>query len=922
MIEKHAILIGINGYAPDSGLAPLRFAEEDARKLGQTLKDDFGFQTTVLLGAQATRDAIERELLSERKGDLLLWFFAGHGQMLENYRLHPVDSTAAGLKTIPFDDFRRRWQGPNFGFSKVFAILDACRSEAAGMRGGQRGFSAPEARDILAVTQGRRQVEVLYGCQEGQVSYEDERLRHGLLTHALLGVLEDTRQRGYLDTDLLAGDATDRMEAWSTQDPRHRWQLAHRYHIPTLKRKLVIFGDPDRAAWDKARQKLTAEALLLYLEQFPEGAHAAEAQATLRGLREAADWERAREANTPVACAQFLKDWPAGRFAAEARKLSGRLQAEEQAWQAARRADTPEDYQAFAAEYPASRHAAAATRRLQEMADDDRAWAAAQTAGTLAAVEAYLAATTEERHRQAATTLKRALQDDADWASASQSRDLGQVRGYQVTYGAAARHFQEAGAFRQALEAEAQAQLDAARQADEARRAAARQQEDVARRRQQARQRRRFAGVVVLLLATLSIFAYYQSHLAEVQRQEQLALQVERQRQADAALAAKNAELEAERQQRAAVEEQKNAEIEAERKQRAAVEEKKNVELEAERKQRAAAEEKLKEGQTNLLALNARITALTNASSQSDRDRQALQAALEEKKALEAQVKTLTAAAEQAMPSATKEHPRTNSLGMPFVPVPGTEVLFCTWLVRVKDFAVFAGDRAGNGGWDYRKGSEPFVLKNDGWKQRGWEYGWQNPGFAQTTDHPVPCVSYEDAQAFCAWLTKKERAEGKLTASQSYRLPLDWEWSVAVGLAEAKAGAPKEKTKKMPGYPWGTTNWPPPVGAGNYAGSEAKDADWPSTWGIIDGYRDGYTRTSPVERFAANRYGLYDMGGNVYQWCEDWHDGEQTSRVLRGGSWTLNVPDYLLSSFRNRSAPVVRIDYVGFRVVLVVGSVR
>ena len=280
------------------------------------------------------------------------------------------------------------------------------------------------------------------------------------------------------------------------------------------------------------------------------------------------------------------------------------------------------------------------------------------------------------------------------------------------------------------------------------------------------------------------------------------------------------------------------------------------------------------------------------------------------------------AATLEKVPYLTLDQPWENSLGMKFVPVAGTKVLFGVWDVRVKDFAVFAGDSAGNGGWDYRKGAEPYVLKSGEWKQRGWDYGWNNPGFAQTGEHPVVCVSWEDATNFCAWLTRKERAEGKLSGSQSYRLPKDWEWSVAVGLNEAQAGTPKEKDGKIEGvYPWGTT-WPPPVWAGNYAGSEAKDADWPSSWATIEGYQDGYARTSPVGNFQPNRFGLYDLGGNVWQWCEDFYDGQNGSRVLRGASWGDGDPRGVLASSRDYNTPGTRIYNVGFRVVLVGGASR
>ncbi len=218
---------------------------------------------------------------------------------------------------------------------------------------------------------------------------------------------------------------------------------------------------------------------------------------------------------------------------------------------------------------------------------------------------------------------------------------------------------------------------------------------------------------------------------------------------------------------------------------------------------------------------------------------------------------------------------RTNSLGQVFAPVPGTGVLFCIWDTRVKDYNAYAA--ATSGVSDY------------------WKNG-QFRGVPVSTgpDHPVTMVSWDDAKGYCRWLTEKERREGLIRGDQSYRLPTDAEWSLAVGLEEEGGSTPKEKSRKIEGvFPWGT-QWPPPKGAGNFADVTAKSrfSDWP----VIEGYDDGYATTSPVGNFKPNRYGLYDMGGNVWQWCQDWYDGEQKLRVLRGGSWLNGQPASLLSS--------------------------
>jgi formylglycine-generating enzyme required for sulfatase activity len=261
----------------------------------------------------------------------------------------------------------------------------------------------------------------------------------------------------------------------------------------------------------------------------------------------------------------------------------------------------------------------------------------------------------------------------------------------------------------------------------------------------------------------------------------------------------------------------------------------------------------------------------------------------------------------------------TNSLGMEFVPVEGLpETLFSIYETRVKDFRQFAGDGANNDDYNYRDGGKPFILKSDGWKTRGWDFGWDNPGFAQDGDHPVTCVSWEDANGFCRWLTRKEGLERQ---GLQYRLPTDREWSVAVGLTEEDpARSPEEKDGKTTGvYPWGREFSAGSI-RGNYAGEEARDGDWPQDWFVREGFRDGYPRTAPVEESVENVQGLNGMGGNVWEWCEDAYHApagsENAARVLRGGSWSNFDQMLLLSSCRGSAPPGYRYGLCGFRCVL------
>jgi hypothetical protein len=261
--------------------------------------------------------------------------------------------------------------------------------------------------------------------------------------------------------------------------------------------------------------------------------------------------------------------------------------------------------------------------------------------------------------------------------------------------------------------------------------------------------------------------------------------------------------------------------------------------------------------------------------------------------------------AEAALAGATKDAPFVNTLGMKFVSVPilggptgGQRVLFSVWDTRVQDYGAYAGAK----------------KVNDAWRRQVKD----GVPSGSELNHPVAGVNWEDAQEFCQWLTEKEIAEGKLPKGMQYRLPTDEEWSWAVGLPPELGATPAEKDKKNSvDFPWGK-DYPPRGEVGNYA-DEAFHAKFPfnedatddwnkNQW--IEGYTDGYATTSPVGSFPANAYGLYDMGGNVQQWCEDWFDASHKERVLRGASW----------AYIGRGTPGRRANDGGFRCVVGVSA--
>ena len=182
------------------------------------------------------------------------------------------------------------------------------------------------------------------------------------------------------------------------------------------------------------------------------------------------------------------------------------------------------------------------------------------------------------------------------------------------------------------------------------------------------------------------------------------------------------------------------------------------------------------------------------------------------------------------------------------------------------------------------------------------ERSWRNPGFEQADRDPVVCVSWQDAQAYAYWLSKK--------TGRVYRLLSEAEWEYA-----ARAGTDGP-------FQFGATI---STDRANFDGSRA---DGSGAKGI---HRK---RTVPVGSFPANPFGLHDLHGNAAEWVEDcWHEiypaeksegkartagGDCTRRVLRGGGWNA-APQDLRVTARSRNAAGTRSNAIGFRVARALG---
>jgi formylglycine-generating enzyme required for sulfatase activity len=165
------------------------------------------------------------------------------------------------------------------------------------------------------------------------------------------------------------------------------------------------------------------------------------------------------------------------------------------------------------------------------------------------------------------------------------------------------------------------------------------------------------------------------------------------------------------------------------------------------------------------------------------------------------------------------------------------------------------------------------------WKEKLGRYEKMN----LTDNAPIIGVSWHDAVAYCKWLNEQQK-------EYVYRLPTEEEWEYACRAGTTTKWSFGDDEKELDKYAWYNKN----------------------SYDLGEKHKDYGTHV--VGEKLPNPWGLFDMHGNVLEWCEDWYDKGEDAKVLRGGSWN-SSSDNSRSAVRDRSNPSNRGDDVGFRLL-------
>lgn len=197
---------------------------------------------------------------------------------------------------------------------------------------------------------------------------------------------------------------------------------------------------------------------------------------------------------------------------------------------------------------------------------------------------------------------------------------------------------------------------------------------------------------------------------------------------------------------------------------------------------------------------------------------------------------------------------------------------------------------------------EDLIDRQEGPAGRGAKL--KNVASAKGKQQPMCFVSWTDAVGFCEKLTEKERVAGLIPEDAKYALPTEAEWEYA-----CRAG-------KTTVFGFGDTL---ENSQANFYGLMPYGVEKPGVY---------LEKSTPVGTFAANPWGLFEMHGNLYEWCEDWYaeklpggvdplvNTEGDGRIIRGGAWDRKSSS-CRSAYRYSRDPVRRAHNIGFRVVLV-----